>query len=184
MSRSEVTRRGASRSSGPKGASGSHSVKRRGGTASGWSRSPPHSSASPPRRRLEEMSGDPLVSVLAARGSAASSGQDPGEADLDPPNELVPALLGCPGRRTAATTAPAPAGPTLPASVHLDVHRVGPMSDRRCQLGPDSDRGPDGVCRNDDPEQPRSGVVLYEHESADRARQECTKGRSDGAHAA
>jgi hypothetical protein len=51
------------------------------------------------------------------------------------------------------------------------AHRVGPISDRRCHLSPDLVEVPDGVCRIADPDQPKYGIALYEHSSADGARE-------------
>jgi hypothetical protein len=53
----------------------------------------------------------------------------------------------------------------------FDAHRVGPMSDRRCEFGPDLIEIPGGVCRIGDPEAPRSGILLYEHKSTANARE-------------
>jgi hypothetical protein len=45
----------------------------------------------------------------------------------------------------------------------FDAHRVGPWSDRRCELGDELAEIPGGVCRIEDPTRSRIGVTLYAH---------------------
>lgn len=53
----------------------------------------------------------------------------------------------------------------------FDAHRVGPMSDRRCEVGADLVELAGGICAVSDPTELRFGVSVYEHQSADRARE-------------